>query len=106
MADISFIRRMQSELCIDNVPMLVQYLCLMYYHHGEYLQVWDNQMQISKDRMTVRRDTPTSLIDSDVFDFQGVTSQTAIGQTRVNANEDVLVKWVLKINDIGTHTPQ
>ena len=52
-----YIRKIQNELSLLNVPTIIYYLCLSYYYFEEYFEKVTNGMDISSDKLTVTHNT-------------------------------------------------
>ena len=83
-----YVRQNENKLSLYcNIPSMISYLCLSYYHHGEYFEKAGDDIQISNDKMTATKVTQEYNWDN-----------TAYGKTWIDSSVDQIVEWKFKIN--------
>ena len=66
-AVFGYMRQTEKQLYLSTVPIMVYYLCLGYYFHGEYFEKAGNDLQISDDKMCVERITEPEKTERGAF---------------------------------------
>eukprot|EP01084_Bolivina_argentea_P155474 270927_1 len=87
-----YVRQMELELKLANIPMIASYLCLVYYYHNEYFAVVDEYIQISNDKMTISRPSGSA--------YKRISTTNAIGNQVIKSDEDMIATWTFKINEV------
>eukprot|EP01084_Bolivina_argentea_P015298 28600_1 len=82
-----YMRTQQLKLSLNDIPMLISYLCLSYYFHGEQLEKCGEQLRISGNKMTVTK----------ISRFYG-WGNTCYGKTWIQSNSNQIAKWTLKVD--------
>eukprot|EP01084_Bolivina_argentea_P155473 270925_1 len=86
-----YVREMELELKLANIPMIASYLCLAYYYHNEYFEFVNEYIHTSNDKMTISRPAAT---------YNRTSTTNAIGNQVVKSNEDMIATWTFKINEV------
>eukprot|EP01084_Bolivina_argentea_P045645 84023_1 len=84
------IREMENKLSLfSNIPVLISYISLSYYNHGEYFHKsgLNKDMIVSEDKMTVTNSTGCD--DSNY-------KHTTYGYTWIESTCDKIAKWTFK----------
>ena len=89
-AVFGYVRSMESQLSHYNVPVLISYVVLSYYFHGEYFAKYGDKVQLSNDRMTV-----TKIIDKSMWNKY---NNTTYGNIWIESNVNQIAKWKLKLS--------
>eukprot|EP01084_Bolivina_argentea_P228434 385812_1 len=84
-----YVRQMQLALKLCDIPMRVSYLCLAFYHHGEYFATTDKDTELSVDKMTISNKSRTNTI------------ARCKGYQIIESEAEMIAKWTVKINNIG-----
>ena len=92
-ATFGYIREMEHQLALSNIPVMINYLCLGYYFHGEYFEKAGNDLSITNDKMSVTR------ITAPIYGARNRT--TAYGKQWVELNTQKTIKWKFKIDSFG-----
>ena len=85
-AVFGYVRRIQKESSL-NIPVLIHYLCLNFYFHGEYFDKCGDKMAISNGLMTLTKISPHSDWDN-----------TCYGKTWIKSNIKQIAQWIFKID--------
>ena len=84
-----YIRSMQTELRICNIPALISYIALNYYYHNEYFAKFGEQVKLANNNMTVTKMKQSS--DKDYYE------NTTYGNTWIDSNIEQIATWTLKM---------
>eukprot|EP01084_Bolivina_argentea_P082193 148825_1 len=88
-----YIREMENTLSLfSNVPVLISYISLSYYNHGEYFHKSGSHkgMIVSEDKMTVTNCTGIKYNNY---------NHTTYGCTWIDSTCDKIAKWTFKASD-------
>ena len=88
-----YTRQSEKEYDIPNLPKVVIYLVLGYFFHGEYFEKCGDDLQISDDKMTVKRTT----LPRRLRRFWN----TAYGKLWIPLDSNKVTKWTFKIESYG-----
>ena len=50
-----YVRSIEAQLSICNIPVLISYITLNYYYHNEYFSKYGQQVKLSNNNMTVTK---------------------------------------------------
>lgn len=87
-----YIRRVQKELTLLNVPIMIYYLCLGYYFMEEYFEKSANEMEISENKLTV-------IHQHSEREYKFRNWPAAWCKKWINSNIDQIAKWKIKIEN-------
>ena len=80
-----YVRQCETRLVLfSNVPTIVTYLCLSYFHHGEYFEKVPNVIQLS-DEMTL-----TKLVAGNLY------SNASYGKIWIESHIPQIARWKFK----------
>ena len=83
-----YIRQTEDELSLYCIVALrISFLCLSYYHQGEYFEKAGDDIKISNDKLTITK----ILNDKSWYN-------TTYGKTWINSGVSQIVKWKFKVN--------
>eukprot|EP01084_Bolivina_argentea_P188006 323728_1 len=83
-----YIREMESNFNLENIPMLISYLCLSYHYDPEYIsKARDDAFEISKNRLIITSKKTICFRDHTIYCNQWIHSMS-----------NVIAKWTFKIN--------
>eukprot|EP01084_Bolivina_argentea_P037160 68703_1 len=80
-----YVREIQEKLSLPNIPILISYLCLSYYYHNEYFTKSCDEIEISNDRMSIKK------IKGDLS-----YANTTYCNTWIQSTSNKIAKWTLK----------
>ena len=92
-AVFGYIREMEQQLALSNIPVMINYLCLGYYFHGEYFEKAGDDLQILNDKMSVKR------ISEPIERIKYMN--TAYGKRWIQLNSGEIFKWKFRIDSFG-----
>ena len=92
-ATFGYIRKMERKLSLSNVPVMINYLCLGFYFHGEYFEKCGHDLKIINDKMSVRR-MNTKYGGEEYMN-------TAYGKEWVQLNLGCIFTWNFRIDCFG-----
>ena len=81
-----YIRGFEKKLSLQNIPTLINYLCLQFYFHGEYFEKIGDDLEISNDKMMVKS-KPDKCGDNEAF-----------GKTWIKSMSNCVATWTFKLN--------
>ena len=88
-----YIHEMVKQLSISNVPEMINYLCLMYYFHGEFFEKAGNDLKICDEGMSIERVTRRGIVS-------GLWRNTGYGTTWISKDSGRKV-WEFVIRSFG-----
>eukprot|EP01084_Bolivina_argentea_P188005 323726_1 len=85
-----YIREIESKLNLENIPMLISYLCFSYHYDPEYIsKARDDLFEISNDKRTVTAKKEEFSMKHTIYCNQWIHSMS-----------NAIVKWTFKINHL------
>ena len=86
-----YIRNIESKRTFTcDIPMMIIYICLTYYFHGEYWYKYGHDLVISKDKTSITKAFNANNKDNRAF-----------GKNWIDMKHPQIVKWRFKFNQIG-----
>ena len=89
-----YVRSFESLLTLidgnKQIPVLISYLCLIYYYHGEFFLKCGDDIKISENKQMIIK-------ESSICGY----NNTSYGSTWIKSNDNLICKWSLFINDIN-----
>eukprot|EP01084_Bolivina_argentea_P037159 68702_1 len=82
-----YVREIQEKLSLPNIPILISYLCLSYYYHNEYFSKSGHQIEISNDKMSIKKITGDCNYKN-----------TTYCNTWIQSTSNKIAKWTFKTN--------
>eukprot|EP01084_Bolivina_argentea_P204257 348798_1 len=73
----------------ENIPPMINSLCILYYYQPEYFDIIGKEIKVSKDKMSI-----SSTIN--------VKKNTSYGSHHILSTEKQTVRWSVKINETST----
>eukprot|EP01084_Bolivina_argentea_P037165 68717_1 len=99
-----YIRECETKLCLHtNIPIMVSYICLSYYFHGEYFDKCSNDIVISNSTNTITKKEGHNSNNS-INNIVSAWCNTTYGKLWIESDIDQIAKWTLKLNHCGINT--
>lgn len=93
MTVFGYSREKERQLTLPNIPVMMNYIILIYYFHGECWDKFGYDLGISDDKTSIQRMTPPI----------GTTfcNNTAYGKTWISSTSNKMISWIFKIASFG-----
>ena len=86
-----YIHAKEKQLSLPNVPDSINYLCLMYYFHGEFFEKAGNDLKICDERMSIQK----------VIRNVNQWNNTGYCKTWISSDLWHVIKWDFLIQSFG-----
>lgn len=92
-ATFGYVREMEKGLMIQNVPVMICYYILGYYHHGEYFCKAGQCLGLSQNGMSVTRTKQLTGLNA--------WKAMALGKIPIKLKANNMIRWSFKIDSFG-----
>ena len=85
-----YVRSMEKQLSLCNVPALISYITLDYYYHNEYFAKYGKQVKLSNNNMTVTK--------QETLETKCSHQNKTYGNIWIGSICPQIVKWTLRVS--------
>jgi len=83
-----YIKQIQNEQSLTNIPLLINYLCILYFYENEYFDKIGDGITVSDDKLTITQTKP----------FKNNWMNTTYCKNWIESASNKVIKWKFKMN--------